>query len=347
MTETLPLVRASALGPFLLWMRDHGRSAENALQGAGLPLSAGEEPHRSIPLRLASAFAREFAVREGPDSICRVVEHTGLAPLGLVGGIARVARTPREAFLMIVRAFAQHGSHGLLTFEPHAGGGTVRHAFRVQFDDETLHYCHQFLAALIRCAAMGTGGSDPLVSRVTLTPHPIFGLSALEGHFESPPGPAQGRTVSVTIPDAILDRPYLRPRAAALNQQAHEFRAGIRGDGTLAGSIRAVLPMLIEQRRATLDTIADLAFMSRRTLQRRLAGEGASLAKLIDEARAEMTLALLQDGARPIAIVAADVGYASNAGLTHAVRRWTNVPPRRLQLNARAEGWVMSPAKRT
>jgi AraC-like DNA-binding protein len=331
MTETLPLTRAAALGPFLVWMRDHGRSIEEALQGAGLPLSISDEPNRSIPLRLASTFIRDFGRREGPDSICRVVEHAGLAPMGLVGAIATAARTPRQAFLLISRAFAQYGSHGLLTFEAEPGGGTVRHAFRVRLDVETLHYCQQFVAALIRCVAMGMGRTGPLVSRVAMTPHPVFGLSTLNEHFGCEPFPAKERTLAVTMPDAVLDRPYLRPKAASLDPRPWEGLSVIRGDGTLVGSIRTVLPGLIEQRAATLETVADLAFMSRRTLQRRLAGEGTSLAKLIDEARAAMTMALLQNDARPISLIAADVGYASNTGLTHAVRRWTNASPSKIR----------------
>jgi AraC-like DNA-binding protein len=195
-------------------------------------------------------------------------------------------------------------------------------------DDEMLHYCQQYVAAVIRCAATGTGGSEPVVTGVALTPHPLFGLEALKGHFESEPVPGQGRAVAVTLRDSVLDRPYRRPRSGVPAPHVMAGAAVIRGDGTLAGSIRAILPLLIEQRRATLGDIANLAFMTRRTLQRKLAADGTCLAKLTDEVRANMALALLRDGERSIATIAADLGYASNSSLTHAVRRWTNAPPR-------------------
>lgn len=109
----------------------------------------------------------------------------------------------------------------------------------------------------------------------------------------------------------------------------------VRGDGTLAGSIAAILPGLIEAgAEPGLASIAELAFMSRRTLQRRLAGEGTSLSELVDKVRAEQAIARFTASGSAIRAVAAKVGYGSNASFSRAIRRWTSTSPSRLRRSA-------------
>lgn len=330
MTETLPLVRAAALGPFHVWMRENGRSFEDRLRHVGLPASLMDEPNQPVPLRAAVEFIAETGRQEGADSLCRIVEQTGLAPLGFLGAITLGASTPREACQRAVRAFTHHGSHEMLTFDDREG--VLRHAFRVRFDDETLHYAHQYIAALFRAVGKQTGWSGPLVSDASLMPHPQMGLSALGDHFECELRPERGGAATVTIAQAVIDRPYQRGRSrSGGSDPILEGCAVIRGDGTLSGSIRQALPALLEQQRLTVAKFAGLAFMSTRTFQRRLTAERTTLSELIDRAREELALSKLKSSPESIAAVAAELGYSSNASFTHAVRRWTSEPPRRLR----------------
>lgn len=81
----------------------------------------------------------------------------------------------------------------------------------------------------------------------------------------------------------------------------------------------------------SLREVADLAFMSPRTFQRRLREEGATLSELIDSVRRDRALARLTGSQDRIGDIALEVGYADIAGLSRAVRRWTSAPPRRLR----------------
>ena len=330
-TTTLPLVRAAAAFPFMIWLRDQGHPLDLMLQDAGLPPGFVANPDQPIPLQVGIEFLRAVAHAEGPDIGCRVVAHAGVDQLGLIGLLVRASQTPREAFQLVTRAFFHHGSHEVLTFTPHAGGGTVRHVFPGPLDDEALFLTQQFTPALI--ASVGTrGGQDgPPLERVELTPHPVFGLSLLESHFGCPVSPTLTGAVAVTLSDAMLDRPYAQPRIP-LDQQVTEGCAVIRGDGTLAGSIRAVLPLLLARGgEPTLAEVARFAYMSTRTLQRRLTAEGASLSRLIEQERAARALALLTASTSPVQEVAAEMGYGSGASFTRAVRRWTSAPPTNLR----------------
>jgi AraC-like DNA-binding protein len=67
--------------------------------------------------------------------------------------------------------------------------------------------------------------------------------------------------------------------------------------------------------------------MSPRTLHRRLAVEGTSWKKLLDDVRYERARQLLQDSDSSITEIALDLGYSDHAAFTRAFRRWAGSPP--------------------
>ncbi|MFG1202331.1 helix-turn-helix domain-containing protein [Xanthobacter aminoxidans] len=334
MTTTLPLVRAAAIAPLMVWLRDSGYSLDQMLLDAGLPAGLIEDRDRPIPLMAGIRLLMEVVGREGHDVPCRLVAHAGIEELGFLGQIVMTSRTPREAFTKVARAYLHHGSHELFTLTPDPGGGAVRHAFRVPVDAEHLSFVHQYVAALIRTVALRTGHEGPLIERMELTPHPRHGVEGMSAQFGCEVVPAANRTVTMVFSDAVLDRPYVNGRQVA-DVAVPAGSAVIRGDGTLAGSITTILPALMEAgTEPSLACIAELAFMSRRTLQRRLAAEGASLSELIDKVRAEQAIARLTATGSAIRTVAAEVGYGSNASFSRAIRRWTSTSPSRLRRSA-------------
>ncbi|MFG1371937.1 helix-turn-helix domain-containing protein [Xanthobacter oligotrophicus] len=330
-TTTLPLVRASAAFPLMIWLRDNGHPLDCVLQDAGLPSAFVADPDQPIPLRTAIEFLHSVARAEGLDIGCRVVTPDGIDQLGFIGVLVRASQTPREAFQLVTRAFFHHGSHGMLTFTPHAGGATVRHVFRVPLDAEALFVTQQFITALIVSVVTREGQDGSAPEHVELTPHPVLGLSLLEPHFGCPVCPTLTGAVAVTFSDQVLDRPFSQ-RRVPLDQQVTEGSGAIRGDGTLAGSIRTILPLLLARGgEPTLAEVAHFAFMSTRTLQRRLTAEGTSLSRLIGQERSARAVALLTASTTRVQEVAAEMGYGSGASFTRAVRRWTSAPPTRLR----------------
>lgn len=330
MTTTLPLVRAAALAPFVILLRDMGRPVEQLLIDVGLDPTVVSREDEPMPLRAGIAFVRAACRAEGPDLPSRVVAHAGVDRLGFLGLLIRSSRTPREAFEKITRAYSHHGSHEVFSIVGHAGGATIRHAFRVPVDTEDLANVQQYCAALIIDATGLAGPALSAVERIELTPHPTAGLAPLAAQFGNRVVPtATGATV-VRLPDAVLDRPYPGPRIHL--GPVPEGSAVIRGDGTLTGSILAVLPMLLMLgREPSVAVLADLCYMSTRTLQRRLAQESTSLSRLIEAERARAAVAGLTASTMPIQDIAARMGYSSSSSFTRAVRRWTSAPPSRLR----------------
>lgn len=325
----LPLIRAGAIAPFLIWMQRNRIDLEARLQAVGLPGGLIAEPDRPIPLQAGIRFVAAAAASEGPDLGCRVVGDESIAELGPLGLIVLGAGSPREALQRAVRAYSYHGSHEHFALSPTAAGAVVRHSFRVPVDDAALHVCQQYVAAMVGAVAGGTDFRGVRLTRIALTPHPVHGLAHLRAHFRGELVAAPGRAAELSLPGAALDRPYLGPRR--LRQLPAEAGwAVMRGDGTLAGSIRAILPDLLASRGASVATLAELAFTSPRTLQRRLAAEGVSVSGLVAETRQALALADL-GGARRVGDIALTLGYGSTSSFSRAVRRWTDRSPRRIR----------------
>lgn len=67
--------------------------------------------------------------------------------------------------------------------------------------------------------------------------------------------------------------------------------------------------------------------MSPRTLQRRLAGQGLTFRRLVDEVRLEGAVNLLIGSELPITEISARLGYSTPSGFCRAFSRWTGRSP--------------------
>ncbi len=266
MSLTVPLVRAAALRPFLVWMRNRGQSWESRLRAVGLPATLLDEPEHPIPLVLATRFGLAASRAEGPDIGCRVVSDASMRDLATLGSAALGARTPRDAFRRLMRVMPHHSSHEQLVVLPEPGGVTVRHSFLLPLEDETLHVCQQYVAAIIHSVAAGTGYCGPRFANVSMTPHPDAGLAHLSEYLHVDIIPATSKLLSISLKDALLDRPFLKP-ARDRTPSAGEPLDSIRGDGTLSASLKAILPDMLGNGSPSLAALSALAATSPRFLK--------------------------------------------------------------------------------
>jgi AraC-like DNA-binding protein len=96
---------------------------------------------------------------------------------------------------------------------------------------------------------------------------------------------------------------------------------------------RERLPLLL-----SLDDAARALGVSRRTLQRRLKDARTSLRQLVDEARRDRALSLVDQGFLSLGEVATKVGFAEQASFTRAWTRWFGAVPSRRAAPAEGEG---------
>jgi AraC-like DNA-binding protein len=93
--------------------------------------------------------------------------------------------------------------------------------------------------------------------------------------------------------------------------------------------VRSALSYNLRNGKTALTHLAAQLAMSRRSLQREIFVHGMTFRSLLDEARHERALALLQDRSLSMTEVAARLGYADATAFSRAFQRWTGRPPRR------------------
>jgi AraC-like DNA-binding protein len=97
----------------------------------------------------------------------------------------------------------------------------------------------------------------------------------------------------------------------------------------------AVVPLL-PHGRPHLDEVSRRLGVSRRTLARRLASEGLSFARLLDELRYSLAQRYLMEQNLTISRIAWLLGYQETSAFSHAYKRWAGAPPRRARVGLEA-----------
>ncbi len=321
--------------PFVRWMFENGRPVDQRLDAAGLGSLPLQDPDQPIPVFSAAALLRDMARQEGPDIGCRVVSSASILELATLGRVALGARTPREALSRIAAVLPHHCTHEHITLTRTPGGTVVRELLALPLDAETLHVSQQYIAALIRTICHMADAQGPAPIRIEIVEHPQAGLAHLGRWLGPNVVAATTPALIVTVRDAVLDKPFpvrARDHAAGLAPPGWQQ---LRGDGSLAGSARVILTTMLGEGAPSVDQLAAAAGTSVRTLQRRLGQEGTSFSALLEDVRRTVALQELSARGPSVGEIAAMLGYARQASLTRAVRRWTGKPPREQRPRAR------------
>jgi AraC-like DNA-binding protein len=139
----------------------------------------------------------------------------------------------------------------------------------------------------------------------------------------------------IAFPGTIKDLPvisadrYLNDLLIGYCEEALARRTTIAG-GLRADVENAIAPLL-PHGKARLEDIARKLGMSQRTLARRLASEGLSFGKVLDELRADLAQRHLRDTDLSISQIAWLLGYQEVSAFTHAFKRWTGRTPRAMR----------------
>jgi AraC-like DNA-binding protein len=116
--------------------------------------------------------------------------------------------------------------------------------------------------------------------------------------------------------------------AGYLSQYAEQVLASLVQGETMRHRVRAAIWSLLGDGSPSLMQVAGVLRMPPRTLQRRLAAEGASFHGEIDAIRKAMAIAVLRDRSLAIEDVAFLLGYSDPSTFFRSFKRWTGTTPR-------------------
>lgn len=136
--------------------------------------------------------------------------------------------------------------------------------------------------------------------------------------------------LEVAFDAQILDLPLPRSDAQLfgyLARRAEELHAALPPEASWSARVRREIGACLAHREPRLSDIAKRLGASERTLHRRLEAEDTNFATLLDDARRERALLLVEDPALSIGELAFLIGYSEPAAFIRAFKRWTSETP--------------------
>jgi AraC-like DNA-binding protein len=287
-----------------------------------------------LPVRLVARILQTAAAElDRPDLGLLLAEQQDTGVFGPLSLALENARTIDDALQIAARFLFVH-SPGVAVEQvpdPEATAGVVAIALRST----------EAGPAAPQLTDYGIG----LLHRVVLLLHGgRYGLRAV--HLPHPPLAPVARYVDWFGADVRFDRPgpllrvparLLRTpvagnnpllREIALDYMATHFGAPGR---TVTGQVRMLLTRSLGSAPVSIEAVAHQLVTHPRTLQRRLASEGTTFERVLDEVRRDTAHRLITGTDIPLSQVAALVGFTRQSTLTRAVHRWFARPPRALR----------------
>ena len=143
--------------------------------------------------------------------------------------------------------------------------------------------------------------------------------------------PELGATHNALVfgPSIVDERlPQADEHTTALAQaQCRELLDRRRARAGLSGQVRDLIIGRLRNPPSAAE-VAEAVSLSERTLRRRLAAEGTSVRKLVDEVRAALAAEFLISGSLTVAQIADQLGYLEVSSFSQAFRRWHGVSAR-------------------
>lgn len=158
-------------------------------------------------------------------------------------------------------------------------------------------------------------------------PEPPF-RAQYEDIFRCPIAFAQPAN-SLTFAQADAQRPLISADARAAQWLEFGARSALEriDDSGVLARVRAQLERMLQGDEPTLAAVASQLCMSERTLQRRLAAEGQTFRRLLDDTRRDVAQRSLAAGKRNLTELAYLLGFEDSNSFYRSFRRWTGTTP--------------------
>jgi AraC-like DNA-binding protein len=320
-------VRAAPLLALVLHLRAAGLDPTQAWAEAGLGADLPSDPEQRVAYREATALLGVCVRLSGRlDFGLQAGTSLGLAYFGLTGDLMRHSPTVGDALRAFVAHFRLHDEGGSVLLEQGTGIATLSYLIHepgAQAVDQVADFSLAIAVGLMRdlCGADWRPSLVRFAHREPADTAPFRKLFGSRLEFDS----AQNALVfaaswlALPLSTANPHRLHALSDQAATMQRADRASWGQR----LRASIRAALAI----GEYSIDQVAGVIGVHRRTLERRLRGEGATFADLLDNVRHEVAIQLLENTRLPMTEISYALGFAEPADFSRAFRRWRGVSP--------------------
>lgn len=331
-TNTIFLIRVNALLPFIKFLNQIGSPTEQLLKQAKVPIFALDDPEALIPLYQSCAFVEQAARFEGIDHLGILVgQRTQIADLGMFGHLLCQSLTLYDLLTTIEKMMKTFNS-GEQVWMVQAGDRAWLHHRHIS--PPTIKNEQSQLYSIVLCLKafhlVLEEGWRP--SAIHMQVNPSKRLTDLEIFadtqicFDQP-------SSAIVFPRSLLSLPLKQPVAfhASDYQSDYETLQSSAPSPGFFESLQQLLRSLLRDGYPDIDLVAEIAGMSTRSLQRRLAENDLSYSHLVEQVRFEMAVHWLQNADIKLIEIAAELGYTDAANFTRAFKRWVGVSPRQFR----------------
>lgn len=311
------LIRSAGLSCYPEVARSVGLDPKQMMRKARLPLAILDKPDTPIAVASLRRLLELSAEVSGAEDFgLRLAERGGLTNFGAVGLIVREQATVGEAIEAFSRFIHVHHDGMKLDVVRDKQAVTVTLHLRGrqptaprQSIDMALGSVHRIIQSLF--------GSDWRPQEVHLhypPPHDrkryreFFGCRVIF-NAEDDAILLSAHDMKRRIPSAHpLIANYLRKRIEAIENRPTSWEE----------KVDEVVCILLASGGCTVERVAEHLACTRRTIHRHLADAGTSFSAILDAQRADLVVQLIEDPGRPLADIAAQLGFSAHS----AMARW-------------------------
>jgi len=308
-------------------LRDLGADPAEVLGSAGIDAELLADPENLIEFAAVGRFLRLCVERTRcPHFGLLAGQKSGLPALGLIGFLAQHSPSVGAALRALVRHFPLHDRGAQVTLTVEGNLATVGYLIQepgVEATDQIYDGCMAITLNVLRalCGAGWRPAEVLLPHRRPSDPGPFLRLFQAPVRFDA-------EQAALVFPATWLERPV--PAAdpglhRVLEEQVQALEAQSPGD--LINHVQNLLRAALPAGQHSLERVAELMSMHRRTLSRRLQSRGTTFQTLVEEVRFGVARQFLQDTDLPLSQVAATLGYSDVTAFTRAFRRWSGTSP--------------------
>ncbi len=321
------MVRVGTLAAALPVLRQFGVDVGHTLAEFGLTESYFEEPDNTLPYPLFGLLLRRSSeLTQCPHFSLLVGQNLNASNLGVVGFLMRSAPDVRRALSLLSRYFRFHNPNAAIDIAEERDYTT----FRFTLLQSKMYGCEQLLDAVIANAQSMMRqlcGPDWSPTEIRLARAVPPDVRPYRTYFGTTPR-FNAEDNAVVFSSRWMESPLSTADAhlhRLMMKRIRELETSYADD--LAGQVRRMLPTLLAARTASLDVIANLVGVPARTLNRRLAAQVTTYARLRDEARHDIAMQLLKGTELAVSEISDRLGYANSSAFTRAFLRWTGTGP--------------------
>lgn len=303
-------MRSASLNNYGELARSLGLDPLRMLARVRLPPGCLSNADLRLPADAVMALLELSAQESGEQAFgLRLAQTRRLSTLGLVGMVARDEPTLREAITTLVRYGWQH-NESLATRLEEAHGVAVLTQELVMAPSAGRQSIELAVGALHRILRLLLGPEWSALSVCFTHPAPavldvhrrLFGRCV---HFSQEFNGITMRSTDLDTPMAMAD-PVMRSYAQQMLNEATPIERG-----RTRHEVQQWILTLLPTGRCNADQVALHMGVDRRTVHRRLASEGSSFSKVLQETRKELLLRHLSDGHRLLSEIAPLLGFGS------------------------------------